>query len=58
MACAQGIYFNKTGYYDGAPGITQCGIPPGQSLTYDIPIDEQWGTYWYDYFYTGWCDPY
>lgn len=42
----QGIYFNGTGYYDGAPGITQCGIPPGESLTYDVPVDLQNGTYW------------
>jgi len=29
----QGIFFNQTNYYDGAPGITQCPIPPGAKLT-------------------------
>ncbi|KAL8278893.1 hypothetical protein RQP46_008764 [Phenoliferia psychrophenolica] len=42
-----GIYFNKTSQYDGAPGINQCGIPFGQSLTYEVPVDLQWGTYWW-----------
>ncbi|KAM0786927.1 hypothetical protein ACM66B_002349 [Microbotryomycetes sp. NB124-2] len=42
-----GIYFNGTGYYDGAPGITQCGIPPNQTLTYEVPVDLQHGTYWW-----------
>ncbi|BGP10757.1 ferroxidase fet3 [Rhodotorula toruloides] len=42
-----GIFFNGTNYYDGAPGVTQCGIPPGQSLTYEVPVDRQHGTYWW-----------
>lgn len=25
---------NGTNFYDGTEGITQCGIPPGESLTY------------------------
>ena|SRR6267154_5700234 len=25
---------NGTNWYDGTSGITECGIPPGQSLTY------------------------
>ncbi|GHJ88753.1 hypothetical protein NliqN6_5155 [Naganishia liquefaciens] len=41
-----GIYFNNTGYYDGPIGVTQCGIPPGESLTYEVPVDLQHGTYW------------
>ncbi|ORY53401.1 Cupredoxin [Leucosporidium creatinivorum] len=41
------MYFNKTSYYDGAPGVTQCGIPVGETLTYEIPVDSQWGTYWW-----------
>jgi len=41
------MYFNKTSYYDGAPGVTQCGIPEGQSLSYHIPVDSQWGSYWW-----------
>ncbi|ORY74747.1 laccase [Leucosporidium creatinivorum] len=42
-----GMFFNKTGYYDGAPGVTQCSIPPNQTLTYEIPVDTQTGTYWW-----------
>ncbi|KAJ9102848.1 hypothetical protein QFC19_004576 [Naganishia cerealis] len=41
-----GIFFNNTGYYDGPIGTTQCGIPPGETLTYEIPVDIQHGTYW------------
>ncbi|GJJ09696.1 hypothetical protein Clacol_003920 [Clathrus columnatus] len=29
-----GLFQNGTNYYDGTAGITQCGIPPGESLTY------------------------
>ncbi|GAA5964502.1 hypothetical protein JCM8115_003900 [Rhodotorula mucilaginosa] len=42
-----GIFFNGSAYYDGAPSITQCGIPSGESLTYEVPVDLQHGTYWY-----------
>jgi FtsP/CotA-like multicopper oxidase with cupredoxin domain len=28
-------------------GITQCGIPPGQSLLYNFTIQNQYGTFWY-----------
>ncbi|KAG8777671.1 ferroxidase fet3 [Serendipita sp. 407] len=41
-----GMFFRNTSYYDGAVGVTQCGIPPGDTFTYDIPITEQHGTYW------------
>ncbi|TNY21325.1 laccase [Rhodotorula diobovata] len=50
MACSihhHGIFFNQTNYYDGAPGITQCPIPPGAKLTYEVPVDLQHGTYWW-----------
>jgi iron transport multicopper oxidase len=43
---SHGNFFNGTNYYDGAVGTTQCAIPPGESLTYEIPIDLQYGTYW------------
>ncbi|KAL8286981.1 hypothetical protein RQP46_003987 [Phenoliferia psychrophenolica] len=33
-----GIYFNTTSHFDGAPGI---------NMTYEIPVDEQHGTYWW-----------
>jgi len=43
-----GMFVNKTAWYDGAVGITQCGIPRGQAFTYeiDVPRSGQWGTYW------------
>ncbi|KEI41811.1 uncharacterized protein L969DRAFT_91292 [Mixia osmundae IAM 14324] len=41
-----GIYFNASLWYDGAVGVTQCGIPPGYSFTYEVPVSDQWGTYW------------
>ncbi|TDL21948.1 Fet3 protein [Rickenella mellea] len=43
-----GMFFNSSSWYDGAEGITQCGIPPGSSFTYVIPVNTsgQWGTYW------------
>jgi iron transport multicopper oxidase len=42
---SHGLYFINANYMDGAPGITECGIPPGGMQTYVIPI-EQTGTYW------------
>ncbi|KZS97466.1 Fet3 protein [Sistotremastrum niveocremeum HHB9708] len=43
-----GQFFNSSSYNDGAVGVTQCGIPPGQSYTYEVPmnVSGQWGTYW------------
>jgi hypothetical protein len=35
------MYFRNSSYYDGAPAVTQCGIPVGESLTYEIPVDSQ-----------------
>ncbi|RVD83944.1 uncharacterized protein DFL_005715 [Arthrobotrys flagrans] len=32
---------------DGTTGVTQCPIPPGESFTYEIKTDGQYGTYWY-----------
>ncbi|GAA5832084.1 hypothetical protein JCM11251_002812 [Rhodosporidiobolus azoricus] len=42
-----GIFFNGSNYYDGAPGVTECGISTTQSFTYEIPVDNQYGTYWW-----------
>ncbi|EGF81564.1 hypothetical protein BATDEDRAFT_19293 [Batrachochytrium dendrobatidis JAM81] len=42
---AHGLYQNGTNYYDGAFGVTECGIAPGMTYTYNIPI-QQTGTYW------------
>ncbi|WDK17648.1 multicopper oxidase [Colletotrichum graminicola] len=41
-----GLFQNGTNHMDGAAGITQCAIPPGNSFTYDFEFD-QVGTYWY-----------
>ncbi|KAH8809524.1 Fet3 protein [Flagelloscypha sp. PMI_526] len=43
-----GMFFNNASWYDGAMGLSQCGIPPGEEFTYVIPANEsgQVGTYW------------
>ncbi|EKM56526.1 uncharacterized protein PHACADRAFT_141262 [Phanerochaete carnosa HHB-10118-sp] len=43
-----GMFFNSTSWMDGALAISQCGVPPGQSFDYTVPISSngQWGTYW------------
>ncbi|EIW77038.1 Fet3 ferroxidase [Coniophora puteana RWD-64-598 SS2] len=43
-----GQYFNSTSWFDGALGVGQCGIPPGQTFDYVVPINSsgQTGTYW------------
>ncbi|EMC98300.1 hypothetical protein BAUCODRAFT_42685, partial [Baudoinia panamericana UAMH 10762] len=37
--------------YDGVPGITECPIAPGQSMTYNIQVT-QFGTSWYHSHYS------
>ncbi|KAI1410835.1 putative multicopper oxidase [Hypoxylon sp. FL1857] len=34
-------------WMDGVVGISQCGIPPGKSFTYEFRIDNQRGTFWW-----------
>ncbi|KAI6021056.1 Fet3 ferroxidase [Pisolithus marmoratus] len=43
-----GMFFNSTSWMDGALAVSQCGIPPGQTFDYLVPINSsgQWGTYW------------
>lgn len=43
-----GMFFNSTSWMDGAMGVSQCGIPPGQTFDYVVPINAsgQVGTYW------------
>ncbi|KAH7920655.1 Fet3 ferroxidase [Leucogyrophana mollusca] len=43
-----GMFFNSTSWMDGAVGVGQCGIPPGESFDYVVPIDTsgQRGTFW------------
>ena len=40
-----GNFFNGSNYYDGAVGLTQCPIPSGEELTYEIPVDLQVSTW-------------
>ncbi|VDB90104.1 unnamed protein product [Peniophora sp. CBMAI 1063] len=42
-----GLYQNSTPWYDGTLGITECGILPGQSLTYNFTLGEFYGTTWW-----------
>ncbi|KAJ8098292.1 Cupredoxin [Lipomyces tetrasporus] len=42
-----GMYQNKTNFMDGTYMISQCGIPPGGSFTYNFTVPDQYGTYWY-----------
>jgi FtsP/CotA-like multicopper oxidase with cupredoxin domain len=32
---------------DGVASVSQCGIPPGQSFTYEFVITGQRGTFWW-----------
>ncbi|KAK7036555.1 ferroxidase fet3 [Paramarasmius palmivorus] len=43
-----GMFFNSTSWMDGAVGVSECGIPPGSTFDYAVPINTsgQWGTYW------------
>ncbi|KAL5512657.1 hypothetical protein ACEPAG_2923 [Sanghuangporus baumii] len=43
-----GVHFTNVSWYDGAAGLGQCGIPPGQTFHYVVPVNEsgQWGTFW------------
>lgn len=41
-----GMFFNQTNFYDGAMGITQCGIPAGEEFLYVVNTTTQVGTYW------------
>uniref|UniRef100_D8PNE0 Multicopper oxidase n=1 Tax=Schizophyllum commune (strain H4-8 / FGSC 9210) TaxID=578458 RepID=D8PNE0_SCHCM len=42
-----GLRQNGTNYYDGTQGITQCGIPPGETLVYNFTLDGWAGTTWW-----------
>ncbi|OAA35671.1 Cupredoxin [Metarhizium rileyi] len=41
-----GLFQNGTNNMDGPAGVTQCAIPPGNSLTYNFTVNQP-GTYWY-----------
>ncbi|KAI0285717.1 multicopper oxidase-domain-containing protein, partial [Russula brevipes] len=51
-----GLFQNGTNWYDGTSGITECGIPPGQSLTYSFTLGEFTGTTWYHALSTQYTD--
>ncbi|KAI0866525.1 multicopper oxidase-domain-containing protein [Xylaria cubensis] len=42
-----GIFQNGTNWMDGAAGVTQCPIAPGQSYQYKFNVTNQSGTYFY-----------
>ncbi|KAK9377146.1 Cupredoxin [Lipomyces chichibuensis] len=41
-----GLHQRGTNAMDGVPGVTQCGIPPGESFTYRIVLSQS-GTFWW-----------
>ncbi|KAF2767382.1 FET Ferroxidase [Teratosphaeria nubilosa] len=41
-----GLFQNGTNYMDGPVGVTQCDVPPGETMVYNFTIDQP-GTYWY-----------
>lgn len=47
-----GLFQNGTNYYDGTAGITQCGIPPGQTFTYNFTFGDYSGTTWWHSHYS------
>ncbi|KAI8945784.1 multicopper oxidase [Xylaria longipes] len=42
-----GIDQRNTTWMDGVTGVSQCGIPPGDSFTYEFRVDGQRGTFWW-----------
>lgn len=42
-----GIDQKGTNWMDGVAAVTQCGIPPGKTFTYEFDTDGQRGTFWY-----------
>ncbi|KIP03947.1 ferroxidase/laccase group [Phlebiopsis gigantea 11061_1 CR5-6] len=52
-----GLFQNGTNYYDGTAAVSECGIPPGQSLTYDFETAIFSGsTWWHSHFDTQYTD--
>ncbi|CAJ2511680.1 Uu.00g073050.m01.CDS01 [Anthostomella pinea] len=41
-----GLFMNGSTHMDGPAQVSQCGIPPGSSFTYNFTINQP-GTYWY-----------
>lgn len=42
-----GIDQRESAHMDGVAGVTQCGIPPGESFHYSFGVPQQRGTFWY-----------
>jgi iron transport multicopper oxidase len=43
-----GIFFStENAYNEGTPFVTTCPIAPGASYTYEVPLTNQAGTFWY-----------
>ncbi|EIM90555.1 multi-copper oxidase [Stereum hirsutum FP-91666 SS1] len=42
-----GLYQNGTSWMDGTNAISQCGIPPGETMTYNFTLEDWVGTTWY-----------
>ncbi|OTB05487.1 putative multicopper oxidase [Hypoxylon sp. CI-4A] len=42
-----GINQQGTPWMDGVAGVSQCGIPPGRSFTYEFRVADQRGTFWW-----------
>ncbi|KAI0882780.1 putative multicopper oxidase [Annulohypoxylon maeteangense] len=42
-----GINQQGSPWMDGVAGITQCGIPPERSFTYEFKVKDQRGTFWW-----------
>ncbi|KAJ2579845.1 ferroxidase fet3, partial [Coemansia sp. RSA 1797] len=49
---AHGFHQRGTPYYDGAMGVSECGIPPNGNFTYELNA-AQTGTYWLHSHYKG-----
>ncbi|KAI0029852.1 Cu-oxidase-domain-containing protein [Vararia minispora EC-137] len=43
-----GIFFNTSNWWnEGSDFVTSCPLGPNMSFTYNVPLGEQTGTYWY-----------
>ncbi|KAJ3549143.1 hypothetical protein NM208_g655 [Fusarium decemcellulare] len=42
-----GIDQRNTSWMDGVHGVSQCGIPPGETFTYEFTLVDQRGSFWY-----------
>jgi iron transport multicopper oxidase len=42
-----GLFQNGSSQMDGVEMVTQCPIPPGETMLYNFTVSDQTGTYWY-----------